>query len=150
MLQKQNINHAKLECQAEQRITLEEGTATGTGYTGDITGDYTGTWTSKTGSPYVSLEIGGVTYKGLFCEGTIDETDIETMTFTAVGNNQECLWGYKAKDPTVAIRMTIDKVIKIPDTVATDIPLPAMGAGGSTITWKSNNIAIADDGTIPH
>ena len=150
MLQKQNINHAKLECQAEQRITFEEGTATGTGYTGDITGDYTGTWTSKTGSPYVSLEIGGVTYKGVFCEGTIDETDIETMTFTAVGNNQECLWGYKAKDPTVAIRMTIDKVIKIPDTVATDIPLPAMGAGGSTITWKSNNIAIADDGTIPH
>ncbi len=150
MLQKQNINHAKLECQAEQRITLEEGTATGTGYTGNITGDYTGTWTSKTGSPYVSLEIGGVTYKGVFCEGTIDETDIETMTFTAVGNNQECLWGYKAKDPTVAIRMTIDKVIKIPDTVATDIPLPAMGAGGSTITWKSNNIAIADDGTIPH
>ena len=150
MLQKQNINHAKLECQAEQRITFEEGTATGTGYTGDITGDYTGTWTSKTGSPYVSLEIGGVTYKGVFCEGTIDETDIETMTFTAVGNNQECLWGYKAKDPTVAIRMTIDKVIKIPDTVATDIPLPAMGAGGSTITWNSNNIAIADDGTIAH
>ena len=151
MLQKQNINHAKLECQAEQRITLEEGTATGTGYTGNITGDYTGTWTSKTGSPYVSLKIGNTTYKGVFCEGTIDETDIETMTFTAVGdNNQECLWGYKAKDPTVAIRMTIDKVIKIPDTVATDIPLPAMGAGGSTITWKSNNIAIADDGTIPH
>lgn len=154
MLQKQNINHAKLECQAEQRITLEEGTSysneTGTGYTGNITGDYTGTWTSKTGSPYVSLEIGGVTYKGVFCEGTIDETDIETMTFTAVGNNQECLWGYKAKDPTVAIRMTIDKVIKIPDTVATDIPLPAMGAGGSTITWKSNSVAIADDGTIPH
>lgn len=154
MFQKQNINHAKLECQAEQRITLEEGTSysdeTGTGYTGSITGDYTGTWKSKTGSPYVSLEIGGITYKGVFCEGTIDETDVKTMTFTAVGNNQECLWGYKAKDPTVAIRMTIDKVIKIPDTVATDIPLPAMGAGGSKITWKSNNIAIADDGTIPH
>ncbi len=154
MLQKQNINHARLECQAEQRITLEEGTPysneTGTGYTGNITGDYTGTWTSKAGSPYVSLKIGNTTYKGVFCEGTIDETDIETMTFTAVGNNQECLWGYKAKDPTVAIRMTIDKVIKIPDTVATDIPLPAMGAGGSTITWRSNNIAIADDGTIPH
>ena len=123
MLQKQNINHARLECQAEQRITLEEGTPysneTGTGYTGNITGDYTGTWTSKAGSPYVSLKIGNTTYKGVFCEGTIDETDIETMTFTAVGNNQECLWGYKAKDPTVAIRMTIEKVIKIPDTVAT-------------------------------
>lgn len=154
MLQKQNINHARLECQAEQRITLEEGTPysneTGTGYTGNITGDYTGTWTSKAGSPYVSLKIGNTTYKGVFCEGTIDETDASTMTFTAVGNNQECLWGYKTEDPTVAIRMTIDKVIKIPDTVATDIPLPAMGAGGSTITWKSNSVAIADDGTIPH
>ena len=160
---KYNDGTAAHEVRVHQLLTNEDGwilaapfeyageTVNKTGYSQKaFTGDYTGTWTSKTGSPYVSLEIGGVAYKGVFCEGTIDETDIETMTFTAVGNNQECLWGYKAKDPTVAIRMTIDKVIKIPDTVATDIPLPAIGAGGSTITWKSNSVAIADDGTIPH
>ncbi len=151
MLQKQNVDHAKLQCTAEQKIKLEAGTETADGgYTGKITGDYTGTWESKADSPYVTLKIGNTTYKGVFCEGTFDETDVKTMTFTAVGDNQECLWGYKVMSPTVAIRMTIDKVIKLPDTVATDIPLPTTGVGGSTITWKSNSAAIADDGTIPH
>lgn len=150
MFQKQNVAHAQLRCTEEQRIKLEAGTETATGYSGKITGDYTGTWESKTDSPYITLKIGNTTYKGVFCEGTFDETDVEAMTFTAVGDNQECLWGYKVKDSTVAIRMTIDKVIKIPDTVATDIPLPTTGVGGSTITWKSNSPAIADDGTIPH
>ena len=151
MFQKQNIAHAKLECASEQKITLEEGTKTADGgYTGKITGDCTGTWESKASSPYVTLKIGTTTYKGVLCEGVIDETDVKTMTFTAVGDNQECLWGYKVKDPKTAIRMTIDKVIHMPDEVATDIPLPTTGVGGSTITWKSNSAAIADDGTIPH
>jgi len=151
MFQKQNVDHAKLQCTAEQRVKLEAGTETADGgYTGKITGSYTGTWESKANSPYVTLNIGNTAYKGIFCEGTIDGTDVGTMTFTAVGNNQECLWGYKIDNPKVAIRMTIDKVIKLPDTVATDIPLPSIGAGGSTITWKSNSAAIKDDGTIPH
>lgn len=150
MFQKQNVDHAKLACTAEQKIRLEAGTATATGYKGNITGDCTGTWESETGSPYVTLTIGNTAYKGVFCEGTIDETDVKAMTFTAVGSNQECLWGYKVNDPTVAIRMTMDKVIRIPNTVATDIPLPTTGVGGSTITWRSNSVAIADDGSVPH
>ena len=151
MLQKQNIDHKTLQCEAEQKITLEAGTGdASTGYSGNITGDLTGTWTSKANSPYITLTIGGTEYKGILCEGTFDETDVKTMTFTAVGSNQECLWGYKAKDPTVAIRMTIDKAIKLPDNVVTDIPLPSTGVGGSKITWKSNSIAIGDDGTVPH
>ncbi|MCI8377137.1 MAG: family 43 glycosylhydrolase [Lachnospiraceae bacterium] len=151
MLQKQNIDHKTLQCEVEQKITLEAGTGdVSTGYSGNITGDLTGTWISKANSPYITLTIGGTEYKGILCEGTFDETDVKTMTFTAVGSNQECLWGYKAKDPTVAIRMTIDKAIKLPDNVVTDIPLPSTGVGGSKITWKSNSIAIGDDGTVPH
>ena len=151
MFQRQSINHEKLQCIEEKKIKLEEGTQAADGtYTGNITGDYTGTWTSKEGSPYVTLDIGGTTYKGVFCDGTIDETDVQTMTFTAVGDNQECLWGYKISDPTVAINMTINEIIKFPDEVATDIKLPTAGAGGSTITWRSNSVAINDDGTVPH
>lgn len=151
MFQKQKIDHKNLECTAEQKITLEAGTGdASTGFSGNITGDLTGTWASKANSPYITLTIGGTAYKGILCEGTFDETDVKTMTFTAVGDNQECLWGYKAKDPTVAIRMTIDKAIRIPDNIVTDIPLPATGVGGSKITWKSNSVAVADDGTVPH
>ncbi len=155
MFQRQNVDAAKLACETEQSIRLEPGTAVKddagkvTGYTGNITGGYEGTWTSKAGTPYVSLKIGTTTYKGVFCEGTIDETDVSAMTFTAVGdNNQECLWGYKVKDPTQAIRLTLDKQIQFPDTVVKNLTLPAYGVGGSRITWKSNSVAVSDDGKV--
>lgn len=157
MFQRQNVDAAKLACEEEQSIRLESGTEvkddTGrvTGYTGNITGGYEGTWTSKAGTPYVSLKIGATTYKGVFCEGTIDETNVSAMTFTALGdNNQECLWGYKVKDPTQAIRLTLDKQIQLPDTVVKNLTLPAYGVGGSKITWKSNSVAISDDGKVFH
>lgn len=155
MFQRPNVDAAKLECATEQNIRLEAGTevkdADGkvTGYTGKISGAYEGTWTSTADTPYVSLEIGNVTYKGVFCDGTIDETNVAVMTFTAIGDtNQECLWGYKVKDPTQAIRMTIEKQIQLPDTVVTDLQLPTTGVGGSKITWKSNSVAISDDGKV--
>ena len=155
MFQKANVNSAKLECATEQNIRLEAGTEVkddagkATGYIGKISGAYEGTWTTTADSPYVSLKIGDVTYKGVFCEGTIDETNVGVMTFTAIGDtNQECLWGYKVKDPTQAIRMTIEKQIHLPETVVANLKLPTVGVGGSQITWKSNNNVISDDGVV--
>lgn len=155
MFQKPGIDHGKLECAQEENIKLEAGTEVKdsagnvTGYTGKISGGYEGTWTSVKDKPYISLTIGNNTYKGVLCEGTIDESDVEAMTFTAVGSaNQECLWGYKVKDSSVAIKMTIDRQINLPDTVVTDISLPTVGVGGSTISWRSNSIAISDEGKV--
>lgn len=154
ILQKQNVNHATLECCTEESVKLEEGTEVKddggnvTGYTGAITGAYTGTWESKAGSPYITMKIGNVTYKGVLCEGTLEETNIPAMTFTAVGDNNVCIWGYKVTDPKAAIQLTLEKTIQIPKTIAKDIQLPTSGFNGAAITWKSNHIALSDNGEV--
>ena len=62
---------------------------------GTISGYITGTWSMTAGSPYMSLNFGGVTYKGAFLVQA-DESGEQTvrMTFTATGNNT-CVWGSK-------------------------------------------------------
>ncbi len=63
---------------------------------GTISGDYTGTWSQKANSPYATMVIGGVTYKGVFFK-QFDEssTHKETMTFTLIGSNNLAIWGSK-------------------------------------------------------
>lgn len=62
---------------------------------GTISGYITGSWSMDNGTPYMSLNFGGVTYKGAFLVQA-DESVTQTvrMTFTATGNNT-CVWGSK-------------------------------------------------------
>lgn len=62
---------------------------------GTVSGAAVGTWMMRSGSPYMSISYGGVTYKGAFLVQA-DESAAMTqrMTFTATGNNT-CIWGSK-------------------------------------------------------
>ncbi len=63
---------------------------------GTISGDYTGTWSQKAGTPYATMVIGGVTYKGVFFKQFDESTSHEdTMTFTLIGSNNLAIWGSK-------------------------------------------------------
>ena len=65
------------------------------GTDGKITGDVTGTWSVTQGSPYMSVTVGGVTYKGAFIVQADESPEtVQKMTFTATGNNM-CVWGSK-------------------------------------------------------
>lgn len=61
---------------------------------GTVTGDLEGSWKASDGSCYMSLVINGVTYDGVFFKQK-DESDERrsVMTFTAVGENNEAVWG---------------------------------------------------------
>lgn len=61
---------------------------------GTVSGDVTGTWDMTDGTYYMSFTSDDVTYKGVFYR-QLDESDSgqEVMTFTAVGDNNECIWG---------------------------------------------------------
>lgn len=61
---------------------------------GTISGDCTGTWSEKEGSYLATFEINGITYKGVFFEQH-DECmpSKPVMTFTAIGSNNETIWG---------------------------------------------------------
>lgn len=80
------IDYESLETKKPQFITLAED--------GTISGDYTGTWTLESGTSYITLSFDGVSYSGVTLEMAVENTDIETVVFTAMGTeNQVTIWG---------------------------------------------------------
>ena len=73
------------------------------------------------------------------------------MTFTAVGSNNESVWGSKLDlDASEAVDYASkDLENKIPTVTKTNIELPLVGAYDTTITWASNNEeSISNDGKV--
>ena len=63
---------------------------------GKITGDATGKWSYKSGTYYCTMVIDGVTYKGVFFKQKNEaSTHKEVMTFSLIGDNNQCIWGSK-------------------------------------------------------
>jgi arabinan endo-1,5-alpha-L-arabinosidase len=61
-----------------------------------ITGDVTGSWSMKNHSYFMSININNVTYKGVFFKQQDESGYIsKVMTFSAVGTNNQCIWGSK-------------------------------------------------------
>jgi beta-xylosidase len=140
ILQKQSIDYTNLEYCAGSEMTLNSD--------GTITGAYTGTWTMVNGKPYCNLVIGGVAYEGLFVEQTMEETNINTMCFTAVGTNDVCIWGAKYPSAAAAIAMTSSNLSVVSDAY-TSMNLPTTGLYGTSISWSSSDTSvIADNGTV--
>ncbi|MCM1258516.1 MAG: leucine-rich repeat protein [Roseburia sp.] len=120
---------------------------------GTVSGEMTGTWSKKAGAEYdyVTITAGSVTYKGVFFEQQ-DETAAKNtvMTFTAIGNNNESLWGSR-------LQMTDAEVIEYAATVLNqrmvsvvneNITLPTL-LKGADISWSSSNpSAISNTGVV--
>lgn len=86
ILHELDIDYENLDVNQPKFITLTE--------EGKITGDYEGTWELESGTSYISLHFNGQEYSGVTVSMEIEYTTIETMTFTAVGlNDQITLWG---------------------------------------------------------
>lgn len=54
-----------------------------------------GTWEVKDGTSYITFNIDGTSYEGVFCTQTEENTGKEKIVFSAVGENNECIWGVK-------------------------------------------------------
>lgn len=58
--------------------------------------EVSGIWQVKDGTAYVSFVIGGVTYEGVLCIQKDESAEkTEKLVFSAMGNNNECIWGVK-------------------------------------------------------
>ena len=117
-----------------------------------VSGDIDGTWTMEEGSYYMTITTNDVTYSGVFFKQQ-DESleDNKVMTFTAVGSNNESVWGSKLDlDASEAVDYASkDLENKIPTVTKTNIELPLVGAYDTTITWASNNEeSISNDGKV--
>ena len=88
MMHKLDIDYANLDVTKTSKITLGED--------GTITGDYVGSWSLQEGTPYIDLVIDGVTYSGVTVKMNVENTKIETLVFTALGDtDQITFWGSK-------------------------------------------------------
>ena len=68
---------------------------------GTVSGDYSGTWEEKEGTCLATFVLENVTYKGVFFKQHDEKSKSkEVMTFTAVGTNNETVWGVKCADGT--------------------------------------------------
>ena len=62
---------------------------------GTITGDRTGTWSAKTGTSYITINIGGE-YKGVMIEQTLEPKNEKAPCFSALNSKTGVtIWGYK-------------------------------------------------------
>ncbi len=65
---------------------------------GTISGSVTGTWSQEKGSADAVLNIGGHDYYGVFLAAQDESgTNKKVMSFTAVGSNNQTIWGVQTK-----------------------------------------------------
>lgn len=113
-----------------------------------ISGDVTGNWSMSEGSYTMSLSINGANYHGVFFLQS-DESVYHTkvMTFSAIGNNNESIWGSKITltDSEAVERVANNLVNSIGITITSDIILPTTGAYDTAISWTTNNPAVISE-----
>lgn len=90
---------------------------------GTISGAVTGTWQQDAGSAAAVLNIGGQVYKGYFIAAP-NESGRKVMSFTAVGSNNQTVWGAQTKEYTGSERAGLAdytdssaELVMAPDTV---------------------------------
>ncbi len=139
------VNEQSADVEKPHTITLNED--------GTISGYITGTWSMDSGTPYMSLNFGGVTYNGAFLV-QVDESAAQTvrMTFTATGNNT-CIWGskrtaYNADEDIVSIENENSSLVYAPETVegySSTVKLcetELLSGVSCTITNKNSNMLL--------
>ena len=111
---------------------------------GTVAGAYKGTWafSEAKGTPYVTMVIDGVEYKGVFVKQKLEESTELAMTFTVVGDNEINLWGYKLDVNDEDMVNQAAEELSMPVGTLQDLTLPTEGTNATTITWTSSNEAI--------
>ncbi len=124
---------------------------------GSVEGTISGTWTktdSQKGYDYLTIVTdGGVTYKGYFyAQHKEDKEQTPAMTFTAIGDNNECIWGSMAdlEDDATVLKLaaaTLNNMI--PGVVNDDLDL-VTELFGAEVVWTSENADLMDVDGIYH
>ena len=57
--------------------------------------DAVGLWEVKNGTAYITFKIDNAKYEGVICKQTEENSGLEKIVFSAIGENNECIWGVK-------------------------------------------------------
>lgn len=92
------LNYKEREVAQPVKVTLHKD--------GSISGTHTGTWSLDSGTGYVTIKLGNVTYKGVIVDEIMDEISLHAYAFTACASNGVHIWGYKLRgDYALAYQM---------------------------------------------
>ena len=86
---------------------------------GKITGALTGTWSETKDSADAAIIVGGRLYSGKFLAAK-DEKGRKVMSFTAVGNNNQTVWGNKTTEFTGTPRQVTKEKLPAEDPAVMD------------------------------
>ena len=108
LIHKYKLNHKTKEAAEPVEVTL----------TADkkITGDLTGTWAVTEGTSYMNMVIGGIAYRGVMVEQTLEQKTDKTIAFTGLaykssGTDGVTLWAYQTEASSTGIAdVKIDNV----------------------------------------
>lgn len=100
LIHKYKLNHKTKEAAEPVEVTL----------TADkkITGDLTGTWAVTEGTSYMNMVIGGIAYRGVMVEQTLEQKTDKTIAFTGLAYKQSgtdgvTLWAYQTEASSTGI-----------------------------------------------
>lgn len=108
---------------------------------GTVSGDVTGTWKAKSGTYYMDIVISGVTYSGVFLKQKKETDDADILTFTAIGTNNQTIFGAKkslgisADKSTIYVGGNKDKTAQI--------KLDGVAETGYTVSYSSSKPSVA-------
>lgn len=63
---------------------------------GEITGDVIGSWEQRDNG-HIRITIDGIVYDGNLLKQTVENEETDFLTFSAIGENNEVIWGSKAE-----------------------------------------------------
>lgn len=136
------INYADLEYNEAVNISLNTD--------GTITGAYSGRYTINDENVNIVLDINGTEYKGVLLKQAIDNTNIDTMCFTAASKGGVTVWGSKVVSDEVIVAQNVKALsVSVPSVIYDSIELDTKSTNGASVTWSSSNEkVISADGTV--
>lgn len=132
------INHGT----ASDRATCRQPSTITLNTNGTVTGDASGTWSLQDGTYYMSLTTNGVTYDGVFFRQKDESSaSVQTMTFTAIGTNNETIWGVQKSLSLSASKSTIYTGGNKDNT--SQLKVNGLAGRTATISYKSSKKSVA-------
>jgi arabinan endo-1,5-alpha-L-arabinosidase len=95
----------------------------------------------------MSVVINDVTYKGVFfLQSDESLTNEKVMTFSAIGNNNESIWGSKSNiSDQEKVNAATESLLLNTSKLIDNIALPTKGSYGTTISWVSSSPEIISE-----
>ena len=93
---KYGLDHRKKEYVTPEEIVLHAD--------GTITGSRSGKWQITEGQSYITITLGGIVFKGVMVEQTMEPKSTKTAAFTALTRSGVTVWGYRSGDDPTGIK----------------------------------------------